>query len=265
MRTTRAWYSATAGAVALILLAGYFLLISPRRSGVADLRAQTQTAEGTSTTLLAQLGLLRTQASGLAVEQRRLRRFEDKMPPTVAMPALIRSLNGAANTSEAELMSLAPVGPVLPTATTGAVGSTPTATVSGAVPTPTSSTEPPVTGGLPPASVAGSGVAPYSVVTLAMTVQGSYFVLQRFFIALESLPRALVLTSVALAPLAATTTAGSTGTPVLTATLTGSAYVSALPAVPVASLPGAVPTPTPTTPPGGNALAPRAGAASTRK
>ncbi|MEP6463515.1 MAG: hypothetical protein ABJC62_08885 [Frankiaceae bacterium] len=242
MKTTRAWYMATAAAIVLVLLAGWFLLISPRNSSAADLRAQTETADGTATTLLSQLSQLRTQAAGLVAEQQRLRAFEDKMPDTVAMPTLIRALNRAANASQAELISLTPGVPVLPTATVPVATLPATSTA-----TPTPSTTPLVTSGAAAGTVAGAGGgAAYSVVPLAFTVQGTYFVMQRFFTAVEALPRALVLTSVALSPLAATAESSTTGAPVLTAVLTGAAYVSGMAPVPTASVP--LPAPTPTSP-----------------
>lgn len=268
MKTARAWYVATAAAVALVLLAGWFLVVAPKHSAAADLRAQTEAANAQGETLRAQLAQLHTQATGLAVEQRRLRTFEEKMPATVALPALIRSLNGAATATQADLTSLTPGVPVLPTATTPAAPAAVTPSAAGTTPTPTpsASSSPPAVAGVPPVGVAATGgAAPYSVVPLTFTVTGTYFVLQRFFTAVEALPRSLVLTSVALTPAAAE--AGSvTAAPVLTAALSGSAYVSALPPVPAISAPAVAPTPVPVAPQSGNALAPQAtGAAGTRK
>jgi Tfp pilus assembly protein PilO len=247
MKSIRAWYMATAAVVVLVLLAGWFLLISPRNSSAGDARAQTETADGTATTLLSQLSQLRTQAAGLVSEQQRLRVFEQKVPATVAMPTLIRALNGAAVASEADLLSLTPGLPVLPTSTASAAAPSSSPATPG--PTPATPIASPATGVAAPGSAAGSGAAPYSVVPLTFTVTGTYFVLQRFFTAIEALPRSLTLTSVALTPLDATAAVSTTGSPVLTAALTGSAYVSALPPVPPVSAPG-VPspalTPTPT-------------------
>lgn len=265
MKTTRTWYMAAAAAVVLVLMAGWFLLISPRNAATAELRTQTATAESTAVTLRAQLAQLRTQAAGLAVEQQRLRTFEDKMPATVALPSLIRALNGAATQSGAELISLTPGAPMLPTATAPAATAptvTPTPGSTAATPAPS----PPAVSGVVPGAGAAGGAAPYSVVPLAFTAKGTYFVLQKFFSAVEALPRALLLTSVGLAP-ADAAAADAASAPMLTATLSGSAYVSALPPVPVVTAPGVVPTPAVTTgPPSAAALVPRAaGSAGTRK
>ena len=93
---------------------------------------------------------------------------------------------------------------------------------------------------VPGRTTAGTGGSA-SGMPVSITVSGKYFVLERFLGALEDLPRALVVNSVALAPADATAGSGSGTSPTLSATVSLTAYTSSV-------LADASPTPVPSSP-----------------
>lgn len=227
MNNTRTWSILTAVLVLLIAAGGWFLLVSPKKTAAAALRQQTSVSDAAAVTLRGQIAALQQQNAGLPHQQELLRIFAAKMPPAVALPTLTRSILSAARMAKADLISLAPGVPVAPTpapvvaapllATPGA-GSSPTLAPSASAPA----------GGAPVGGVAAApapaSAGQYVVVPLSISVAGSYFVLDKFFTALETLPRSLVVSALTVTPNAAST--GVTNPPTLTVAVTASAYVA---------------------------------------
>ena len=73
MKSLRLPIMAGVVAILLILVAGWFLLVSPRLAEAADLAEQTQTAQDTALSLEGQIAALKKQAAELPLQQRRLR------------------------------------------------------------------------------------------------------------------------------------------------------------------------------------------------
>src|SRR5664280_2848666 len=227
MAKTKQWAALTAVLVLLILAAGWFLLVSPKRSATTALNATAAKQEQDNATVRTQIAALKAQALDLPKKQARLTEISARMPDNPALPSLIRALSDAADKANVDLMSLSPSAPV---ALTAAV---------------------PATVGLatPPVAV--------QQIPLALTVQGKFFQMEQFLSNLESLPRAFVVTTLGVAPAAPAAGAaagGATAPPVGSLTGTVSAMVfmapamtAATPAPAVGTAPGAMTAPAPTT------------------
>src|SRR5664280_2960439 len=170
MAKTKQWAALTAVLVLLILAAGWFLLVSPKRSATTALNATAAKQEQDNATVRTQIAALKAQALDLPKKQARLTEISARMPDNPALPSLIRALSDAADKAKVDLMSLSPSAPV---ALTAAV---------------------PATVGLatPPVAV--------QQIPLALTVQGKFFQMEQFLSNLESLPRAFVVTTLGVAP-----------------------------------------------------------------
>src|SRR5664280_1095077 len=170
MAKTKQWAALTAVLVLLILAAGWFLLVSPKRSATTALNATAAKQEQDNATVRTQIAALKAQALDLPKKQARLTEISARMPDNPALPSLIRALSDAADKANVDLMSLSPSAPV---ALTAAV---------------------PATVGLatPPVAV--------QQIPLALTVQGKFFQMEQFLSNLESLPRAFVVTTLGVAP-----------------------------------------------------------------
>ena len=174
----------------VVLLAGWSLLVSPKRSQAAELRIQAAEQLSVNQALEIQLSQLKTQAATLPKQQAKLAAVAARIPTTRALPALIRALNRAAHGAGVELLSIAP-------------GSTtllaPTAVTPVAVVAPAS----PATGKTTPAKAAKPAPADagqLAQLPVTMTIVGGYFQVEQFLAALEGLPRSLRLTGVTMAP-----------------------------------------------------------------
>lgn len=113
MTQTTRWSAGTAVVVALLLAAGWFLLISPQRSDAAKLEAQTATTQTANAALQVQIQTLKAQQKQLPKMQAQLAEVRSQLPPTPALPSLIRSLSDAAKAAGVHMDSLAPANPVI--------------------------------------------------------------------------------------------------------------------------------------------------------
>jgi Tfp pilus assembly protein PilO len=235
MGRTRQWSIGAALLVVVLLAAGWFLLVSPKRAAAASLNTAAVSQEQANATVRTQIAALKAQAVDLPRKQARLDEISAKLPDNPALPSLIRALSDAADKANVELTSIAPAVP---------------ATLVAAVPTTVGLATPPVA---------------VSQIPVALVVQGRFFQVEQFLSNLESLPRALTVTTFAMVPsgesggAATAPAAGATGSaltpPVgsLTATIAANVYMA--PAA--AATPSPVATPPPaTTPVPGTAATP---------
>lgn len=183
MNKTRQWATLTAVACLAILAAGWFLVVKPQRSHASQLKAQTQSVQSSNSQLMSQVNQLKEQQKDLPAQQKLLAQIATKIPDNPALPALIRQLSAAADGAGVNLVSLAPSAPTMAAATAGAV--------------------------TPAAARAAAGAAPLATIPLAIGIQGSYFNVEQFFSAVESLNRAMLVTGFSLAPGAGAATAGA--------------------------------------------------------
>jgi type IV pilus assembly protein PilO len=171
MTKTRQWSVFTVIAVLAIIVAGWFLLVSPQRGQVKDLNAQTASQNSANASLQSQVAQLEQQKQGLPAQQRLLDKIATKIPASPELPTLIRQLSAAAKASGVDLVSLAPSPPtaVAATAATGTV----------AAPATTS---------------------PLNQIPVTIQVSGSYFNITSFFRSLEKLNRALLVSDFQINP-----------------------------------------------------------------
>jgi type IV pilus assembly protein PilO len=224
MNKLKQWVALTLVGILAVLAAGWFLLISPKRSEAADLRSQAAAKLSANQQLMTQLAMLKAQAKGLPAQQAKLAAVAAKIPDNAALPAMVRALTKAAAAAGVELVSIAPGLPtpvaapastaVVPSAAAGQNGSS--AATSKAV---------------VPGAAAASSAAGLQAISLSLNVVGGYFQLEQFLDRLEGLSRAFKVTAFTLAPGANPVKAGAatanldTGSSLL-GVVTGSVYVS---------------------------------------
>jgi Tfp pilus assembly protein PilO len=202
MDQLKKWVTLSVVASLLILAAGWFLAVSPKRTEAADLRTQAAEQVGTNSTLETQLQVLKAQAKDLPKEQAKLARSPPRSRADPALPSLVRALLDAAASSGVELVSVAPAAPVVVAAPPRRWSRRPAR--GQATPDPAArSTRPP-----PCDRPAGQ----LAEIALAVNVVGDYFEVQQFMAALEALPRALRVTDLAVTPGASPTQQGEVST-----------------------------------------------------
>jgi Tfp pilus assembly protein PilO len=233
------WVALTVVGCLAVLAAGWFLLVSPKRSTAAQVRDEVTSQNSTNSGLQTQLAMLKAQAKTLPAQQAKLARVAAKIPDNPALPALIRALSKAADDANVELVSMSPAAPVAvaaaaaplgagtsPVAGSGAAVGAAAAGVtrggSGAAPTTLTSV---------PSSSFSAGVL--TSIPLTINVVGGYFQIEQFFDRLENLARAAKVTGFTMAPganpvkpvAAGATTPIDTGK-VLTTNVTANVYMA---------------------------------------
>lgn len=217
------WVALTAVGVIAVVAAGWFLLISPKRSEASDVRAQVASQESTNSGLQTQLAMLKAQQKTLPAQQAKLALVAAKIPDNPALPALIRALSAAADDAGVELVSMAPGAPAT------VVAAAAPARLGAAAP----GTPPAGAGATTLSSAASAGYAPGVLTTIPMSlnVVGGYFQVEQFLDKLENLARAAKVTALSLAPGANPLKTGTAGAAVdtgktLTATVTANVYMA---------------------------------------
>jgi Tfp pilus assembly protein PilO len=155
----------------LIIALGWLLVVGPKTAALADVRLKIADTRDQNDTLQLQLVALKQQAEHLDEVRSTARALAEKFPPTADQPGLFREITAAAQE--------AGIGP------DGVTSLAPT---------------PPVEGGADAASGIqlmdpSEGLAKQ---TVAIAVTGSYDQTQQLLENLESMPRSLLITSVAL-------------------------------------------------------------------
>ena len=198
MNKTRQWAMLTAVACLAVLVAGWFVVVKPQRSHASQLRTQAAGLQTTNDQIRAKVAQLRAEQKDLPAEQKTLAQIATKIPDNPALPTLIRQLSSAADGAGVSLVSLAPGQPTLAAAPTGAATTTATAAAS-----------------------------PLATISVAINAQGSYFNLEQFFSALESLNRAMLVGSFTMAPGTSSTSSTSATPPdTLNAQITATVFMS---------------------------------------
>ena len=217
-----------------VLAAGWFLLVSPKRSEASEAQLAADAQVTANSALRTQIEVLKAQAKNLPKEQAKLAAVAAKLPSSRAMPALIRALTTAAEDAGVELVTLAP-GATAVAAPAAAAPVAPAAGAEGAAPAA------PVAPAAPAAAAGQLGTIP-----VTLNVVGGYFQVQQFLANLEDLKRAIRFTAVNLAPGANPIKPAAAGANVedgrtLAATLTGQVFqvvgapaAAAAPVAPVA-------------------------------
>jgi Tfp pilus assembly protein PilO len=198
------WVALTVVGCLAVLAAGWFLVVSPKRSDAADLRTQAEQQRSTNVGLTAKLATLKAQARDLPKQQAALATVAAKIPDNPALPALIRALSAAASDAGVELVSLAPAepSPVAPAPGAATSPSSPKAAASAVGSSgSTSSTSANAVSGDAAAQAAGAALnGTLEQIPVAINVVGGYFQIEQFFDRLENLTRALKVSDFTMAP-----------------------------------------------------------------
>jgi Tfp pilus assembly protein PilO len=214
----------------VVLAAGWFLLVSPKRSDATALRAQADTQVTANSQLSTQLQVLKAQAKDLPKQQAKLAAVAAKIPSNPALPALVRALTSAATSAGVELVTMTPGPPVLVT---------PVAPVAAATAAKSATTP-----GTTAATATSSSAGELASIPLTLNVAGGYFQVEQFVAALENLPRSMRVTSLSVAPGAnpvkpAVTTATVDDGKSLVSVVTGQVFMAAnRPAATAVTVPG---------------------------
>src|SRR3954471_24475046 len=94
-----------------VLIAGWFLLISPKRAEITSIRHDVDTQESSNTSLRAQVANLQSLQAKLPQQRAALTKVEAKVPNQPALPELVRVLNSAATQSGVTLSGITPTAP----------------------------------------------------------------------------------------------------------------------------------------------------------
>ena len=238
MTKTRTWAAATAGICVLLILAAWFLLISPKRAEAADLRDQTVAQDQANQQTKLKIQQLKAQYAELPAKQAELAVIKQQLPDNPALPTLIRSLSAMADASGVTMVSLAPAAP---------------ATFAGSAAPATTVVAPPA--GTAPGSVAVAPTPAAQLMGIATTVviKGDFASSTLFLQKLQAasaaktgaqLSRAFLVQSVKVAP-DATSATGTTSTSTaktkgqVQATITGQVFVLKTAPIPTIAIPSA--------------------------
>lgn len=125
------WLALTGVVCLLIVLGGWFLAISPKRSHVKDVKASAAAAQQQNADLSTKLAVLKAQSKDLARENAALAVARKRIPTTADLPGLLRRLQTASTSSDVTIMSLTPAAPTPLTAVPGVSSVTLSISVSG--------------------------------------------------------------------------------------------------------------------------------------
>ena len=246
MNRMRTWSLGAAGLAFLVLVAGWFLLISPTKAKVSDLQTQTASQKQTNVGLATQIAQLKLQNKNLPKQEAKLAEIRQHLPATPALPTFVRTLTTIAHESGVKLVLVTPTAPVVVTAQAPAPVATPSASAS--------------------ASGDGSGgeiapAAPIAVPTglkeipVTITVSGGYYNIVRFLTKVEGLKRSMLVYSINVVPGDAPKTEADGSTPGPTNPLKASIQTRIFYSPPVVAPPVTTPA-TGATPAASGAVAP---------
>ena len=108
MSSTRTWIAGTVVLSLVLVAAGWFLLISPKRAEAAELRGETVTAQGRNLQLEARIAELKAQFAELPQRKAELAAVRTAMPQEAELATLTRDLQRLAAESGVTLMTIAP-------------------------------------------------------------------------------------------------------------------------------------------------------------
>ena len=96
---------------ALLIVAAWFVLISPQRSEAADLRDQASQQQQLNEQIKLKTAQLKAQFASLPARQAQLAEIKQEMPENPALPSLVRDLSAYADDAGVQLVSVAPAAP----------------------------------------------------------------------------------------------------------------------------------------------------------
>jgi type IV pilus assembly protein PilO len=127
MAKTRSWVAGATAVGLLMVVAAWFLLISPQRSEAATLRDEVAQQQQNNEQIALKTKQLKAQFASLPARQAQLAEIKQQMPDNPALPSLIRDLTSFADDAGVVLVSVAPANPA-PFASTAATSTATAAT-----------------------------------------------------------------------------------------------------------------------------------------
>jgi Tfp pilus assembly protein PilO len=243
MTVTRKWSLLAAVLVVAVLAAGWFLLVSPKRSEAADIKAQTASQEQKNVQLQSEIQQLEAQLAELPKERAKLATIQKQIPNNPALPSLIRDLTDAGRKAGANIDSLAPSPPVAVVADTAPVAPVTTSTTSTDSSTSSESTDSTdstdsasATAPTTPTAAAPATESTLFAVPIVVKVTGSYFELEQFVSKVEVLQRSFLVNGFTVGE----PTGDKAGDGDLTIELKGSVFLAAPSAQPTTATPAPV-------------------------
>ncbi|MDX6203760.1 MAG: hypothetical protein QOJ83_3260 [Frankiales bacterium] len=182
-------------AVLVVVAGGWQFLISPQRSSVAALNAQTSSVDMANASLKTKIAQLKSEAAQLPAEQAALAAIAKRLPPDLQAANLLDDLTHAADAANVDLQAITPGTPTL-AASSVAAAPTPVATTT-ANPGTSAPTAP------------KAAVNQLYQIPLTLTVTGNYFDLEMFIHTLEGMQRAMLISGLTFSKNAASATGTS--------------------------------------------------------
>jgi len=105
------WYIAAGVSAVLVLVAGWFLLVSPQRATAEEIRLSVDAQEQANRATEAQIATLKAQFKDLPELQKQTAAIRTKLPTTPGMASLLRQLSTLAKTSGVTLVAVTPSQP----------------------------------------------------------------------------------------------------------------------------------------------------------
>jgi Tfp pilus assembly protein PilO len=185
-----------AGAV-LLLVAAWFAVISPTMQSAAALEEETVSQEEASSQLRSRISLLKKQSEELPAQEAILAEIQQRMPPTVALPTLIRNLTTVAQEANVLVASVTPSQPS-PIAQPVVVVATPVDdTDSGESGESGESGDDPPDSAVPEAPAAPVGPQ-VQAVSVTITACGTFAQLRNYLREIESMKRVAAVSNVSI-------------------------------------------------------------------
>ena len=117
--TKKLWIILTAVGCVLILVGGWFLLVSPQREKVASLNANTDSQQTVNQGLQSKLRRLQADAAQVPAQNAEIAKIKQQIPDDNQLPAAIRSLTQAASDAGVGLRVFTPAAPAAVPGATG--------------------------------------------------------------------------------------------------------------------------------------------------
>lgn len=105
------WYVGAALASILVLVAGWFLLVSPQRTSAQEINVAAEEMSAANAATQRQIDLLKAQYKDLPKLEQQLAEVRSRIPANAGMPSLVRSVSTNASTAGVTLQSLVPSTP----------------------------------------------------------------------------------------------------------------------------------------------------------
>jgi Tfp pilus assembly protein PilO len=195
------WYAAAALASVLVLVAGWFLLVSPQQQNAADIGVQADNQTAQNQVTQTKINALKAQYANLPSLEKQLAVVQTHMPQTPNMPGLLRNLSAAATAAGVKLVTVTPANPAPLAGQAVSAKGTDTQNAPGEV----------------------------QVIPVTLTISGPFANTRLFLTSLEAMPRAFLVTGLTIARDSASA-ASATGTTTktvkngLTTTITGRVF-----------------------------------------